>query len=53
MALLVVGLFIGYRVVESGELVLPNAPGVVTIVRESDTKIMHIRGDSLESISYG
>ena len=53
LALLVVGLFIGYRVVESGELILPNAPGVVSIMRESDTKIMHIRGEDLESISYG
>ena len=34
-----------YDVVEFGELHLPNAPGKVTISREKDTKIFHIKGD--------
>ena len=42
-----------YEVFDKGELFLDKAPGVVSIVREADTQIMHIRGDSWASISYG
>ena len=41
-----------YEVFDQGELVLDNAPGVASIVREKDTMIMTIRGDSEESIAY-
>jgi len=42
-----------YRVVEEGALYLPNAPGTVAIVREQETGIAHIRGDSYKSVAYG
>ena len=45
--------FFVYEMVEEGELVLDRAPGVVTISREADTKILHIKGDDWKSISYG
>lgn len=48
----VISLYYAYEVVESGELVLDNAPGIVSIIREKDTKVMTIRGDSEESVAY-
>lgn len=42
-----------YEVKVEGELLLEHAPGKVTIVREADTSILHIRGDDWPSISYG
>ena len=42
----VYGTYWVYNVVESGELILDNAPGEVSIVREADTKIIHIRGEN-------
>ena len=50
---LILALFYANQVFESGELVLPNAPGFVSIVRESDTKYLHIKGENMQSISYG
>ena len=47
------GVYYVYEVVDSGELILDNAPGVVTIVREADTSIIHIKGDDWKSIAYG
>lgn len=37
--------FYAYKVIESGELFLEHAPGIVSVVRENDTKIIHVRGD--------
>ena len=51
--LCLMGIFFVYQVIESGELILSNAPGIVSILRESDTKILHIRGENMESIYYG
>lgn len=45
-------LFYLYQVVESGELVLDHAPGLVRLSREQDTKIIHIKGDDWESVAY-
>ena len=42
-----------YVVRDSGELILANAPGEVKITREADSQILHIKGDSWESIAYG
>jgi acyl-homoserine lactone acylase PvdQ len=42
-----------YRTVDYGTLAMPNAPGTLTITREDDTGIAHIRGDSLLSTVYG
>ena len=42
-----------YDVKLDGILMLEKAPGEVAIIREADTKILHIRGDSWSSISYG
>ena len=47
-----VGLYHLYEVFVKGEMVLKNAPGHVTVTREGDTQIPHIRGDSEESIAY-
>ena len=41
-----------YQVVDDGELNLPNAPGNAVIVREKETGIAHIRGDSFRSVAY-
>ena len=49
----VYGTYWVYNVVESGELMLEHAPGEVSIVREADTKIIHIRGENWASIAYG
>ena len=49
----IVALYYVYEVFEEGVLVLENAPGIVTIAREADTKIMHIKGDTWKSIAYG
>ena len=49
----VYGTYWVYNVVESGELILDHAPGEVSIVREADTKIIHIRGENWASIAYG
>ena len=49
----ILGAFYAYEIIDSGELVLDNAPGVVSIVRESDSAIIHIKGDNWESIAYG
>lgn len=46
-------LYSAYGVLEKGELHLDNAPGKVSIVREADTKILHIRGEDWNSIAYG
>lgn len=45
--------FYAYEVIESGELFLELAPGVVEVVREDDSKIIHVRGDDWQSIAYG
>ena len=39
--------------VDEGNLNMPNAPGTVAIVREQETGIAHIRGDSYKSVAYG
>ena len=46
-------LFYIYEVFESGSLVLEHAPGPVSITREADSQILHIRGDTWQSIAYG
>ena len=54
--LLFVGLYATYfvyEVLDSGTLTLDRAPGLVTITREVDTQILHIKGDNTASISYG
>ena len=51
-ALAGIGLYFAYQVIDEGELNLPNAPGVAAIVREKDTGIAHIRGDSYLSVVY-
>ena len=43
-SLLLAATWYGYRVKIQGELELKNAHGVVTITREPDTMIAHIRG---------
>ena len=45
--------YVAYEIFEVGELTLENAPGVVSIVREEDTKIIHIRGEDWKSVAYG
>lgn len=47
------GAYFVYEVFDSGTLILDGAPGLVTITREADTQILHIKGDDTESISYG
>ena len=42
-----------YETIDSGEIFLPLAPSEVKIIREQDTQIIHIRGDSWPSIAYG
>ena len=42
-----------YQIVDEGELVLDRAPGFVTIAREADTMILHVKGDDWKSIAYG
>ena len=49
----VVVLYTLYNTVETGDLELTNAPGKVSIVRERDTKILHIKGEDWVSIAYG
>ena len=49
----VIFLWWAYQVIEEGALYLPNAPGTVAIVREKETGIAHIRGDSYKSVAYG
>ena len=46
-------IYIIYEVKVEGELFLEHAPGKVTIVREADTQILHIKGDDWPSVSYG
>ena len=46
-------IYSAYGVLEKGELYLDNAPGMVSIVREADTKILHIRGKDWNSMAYG
>ena len=41
-----------YKVQDEGELYLKNAPGVAAILREEETGIQHIRGDSELSVVY-
>ena len=53
LAAAVYGTYWVYNVVESGELILYDAPGEVSIVREADTRIIHIRGENWSSIAYG
>ena len=50
----ILGLFLNwaYKLVDDGELYLPNAPGFAVITREQDTGIAHIRGDSFKSVAY-
>ena len=43
----------GYRVKVEGQLELENAHGIVTITREPDTLIPHIRGQNKLSAFYG
>lgn len=45
-------LWFAYQVIDEGEFYLPNAPGNAAILRESDTGIPHIRGDSYLSVIY-
>ena len=45
--------YVAWEVFEVGELTLEHAPGVVSIMREEDTKIIHIKGDDWQSIAYG
>jgi penicillin G amidase len=47
------GLYFAYEVKVEGELVLKNAPEDVTVVREADTQILHIKAKTWEGISYG
>lgn len=47
------GAFYLYEIKSSGELYLEHAPGTVKIVRESDTKIVHIFGEGTNSVNYG
>ena len=42
-----------YQVVDDGNIYLPNAPGTAAIVRERDSGVAHIRGDTWESVVYG
>jgi len=42
-----------YRTTLDGEIALPNAPGRVTITREEDSEIAHIKGDSFIAVGYG
>lgn len=42
-----------YEVKTEGELVLDHAPGVVSILREADTQILHIVGEDMNSVAYG
>jgi len=46
-------LYYCYVVFDSGQIQLPNAPGTVTVSREADTQIMHIKGEDWPSIAYG
>lgn len=36
-----------------GELILENAPSEVSILRESDTGILHIKGEDMNAVAYG
>ena len=47
------GLYFVYQTKIEGELVLGRAPGKVTIEREADSLIMHIKGDDWVSVAYG
>ena len=52
----IVALYLIYYVYEvkvEGELFLEHAPGKVSIIREADTQILHIKGDDWPSIAYG
>ena len=42
-----------YQVKTEGTLELKNAWGEVTITREKDTQIPHIKGDTYNSVMYG
>lgn len=50
---ILIAMYTIYGVEEIGELQLANAPGNVSIIRERDTKILHIKGDDWVSIAYG
>ena len=59
LALLVVTLFAGYltlvflyQIKDSGTIYLPNARGVASVTRESDTHKPHIRANDLDSAMY-
>jgi len=42
-----------YRTKEEGTIYMKSAPGPVSITRESETGIAHIRSDSIEAVMYG
>lgn len=52
-SVILIAMYTLYGPEEVGELKLANAPGNVSIIRERDTKILHIRGDDWVSIAYG
>jgi len=49
----VYGIYYVYETKVDGEILLENAPGVVKIVRESSTQILHVFGDDYAAIAYG
>ena len=53
VSLAIFAAFYVFEIKGSGDLYLDNAPGVVKIVRESDTKILHIFGEGSLSVNYG
>ena len=42
-----------YQIKSSGEVFLENAPGKVSISRETDTGIIHVVGETWKSVAYG
>jgi len=41
-----------YQVKDEGELYLEHAPGTSVILREADSGIAHIRGETFQSVAY-
>ena len=42
-----------YTIKSTGEVFLDNAPGPVSIMRETDTGIIHVKGKDWRSVAYG
>lgn len=53
LAAILYGLHLMYKTQTSGTVELANAPGVVTITREDDTEIAHIKAENFEGAAYG